>query len=117
MKSGAYWKERFTQVEAASHASAVKTAAVVDDQYRTATKEIENQISSWYARFAKNNEISIAEARKLLTASELKELKWDVDTYIKYGKENAINEAWMKELENASAKYHISRLEALKMAI
>ena len=39
----------------------------------------------------------------------------DVNEYIKYGKENAINQKWMKELENASAKWHISRLEALKV--
>lgn len=35
--------------------------------------------------------------------------------YIKYGKENALNGQWMKELENASAKFHITRLEALKI--
>jgi SPP1 gp7 family putative phage head morphogenesis protein len=57
----------------------------------------------------------MAQARKQLSAAELKELKWDVNEYIKYGKENALNQQWMKELENASAKYHISRLEALKL--
>lgn len=35
--------------------------------------------------------------------------------YIKYGQDNALNSGWMKELENASAKYHISKLEALKV--
>lgn len=43
------------------------------------------------------------------------EFKWDVKEYIKYGKENAINGAWMQELENASSKFHISRLEALQI--
>ncbi|WP_107586757.1 minor capsid protein, partial [Clostridioides difficile] len=33
------------------------------------------------------------------------------------GKENAINQKWMKELENASARVHITRLEALKLQI
>jgi len=32
-----------------------------------------------------------------------------------YGKENAYNQKWMKELENASARFHISRLEALEI--
>ncbi|EOY7256299.1 minor capsid protein, partial [Clostridioides difficile] len=43
--------------------------------------------------------------------------KWSVEEYIKYGKENAINQKWMKELENASARVHITRLEALKLQI
>ena len=59
--------------------------------------------------------ISMAEARKMLNAKELKELKWTVEDYIKYGKENALNNQWIKELENASARFHISRLESLKL--
>lgn len=35
--------------------------------------------------------------------------------YIKYGKENKIDGQWEKQLENASARFHISRLEALKL--
>lgn len=49
-----------------------------------------------------------------MTADELAEFKWDVNEYIKYGKDNAINHQWVKQLENASAKYHINKLEALK---
>lgn len=35
--------------------------------------------------------------------------------YIKYGKENKIDGQWEKQLENASARFHISRLETLKL--
>lgn len=51
----------------------------------------------------------------MLNAKELAELKWDVNQYIQYGQENAINGTWVKQLENASARFHISRLEALKL--
>ena len=57
------------------------------------------------------------EARRLLTSGELAELKWDVNEYIKYGQQNAIDGKWMKQLENASARAHISRLEALKLQL
>lgn len=70
---------------------------------------------NWKTRYASNNGITLAEARKQLSAAELKELQWDVQEYIKYGQENAMNQQWMKELENASARFHISRLEALKL--
>ena len=55
------------------------------------------------------------QARQYLKGAALKEFQWDVQDYIKYGQDNALMGGWMKELENASAKYHISKLEALKI--
>lgn len=89
----------------------------LEKQYRIAIANVQRQIESWYQRFADNNEISLVEAKKLLSTKELAEFKWDVETYIKYGEENALNQQWMKELENASARFHVSRLEALKLQI
>ena len=82
---------------------------------RGAMKEIEKQIAVWYQRFADNNEIGLSEARRLLRNKEMDELKWDVNQYIRRGKENAVTGEWIEQLENASARYHISRLEALKL--
>lgn len=115
MKNSAYWKQRFEQLEAATNKNAASTFNIIQEQYLAAEKEIERQISTWYQRFAKNNQISMAEARKLLTSGELAEFRWDVKEFIKYGEQNALNPIWMKELENASARFHISRLEALKL--
>ncbi len=89
----------------------------LDERFAAAIADIEKSIALWYQRFAINNEISLADAKKWLTANELKEFHWTVEEYIKFGEENAINGAWMKQLENASAKVHISRLEALKLQI
>lgn len=89
----------------------------LDRQFANAVQEIEKDIAVWYQRFADNNDISLADAKKLLTSGELKELQWTVDEYIKFGKENALDGAWIKQLENASAKVHISRLDALKLQI
>lgn len=91
------------------------TYADIERQYKEAQKQLEGQIARWYQRFATNNGISLAEARQYLKGADLKEFKWDVQEYIKYGQDNALNSGWMKELENASAKYHISKLEALKV--
>lgn len=87
----------------------------IEPAFDKAQREIQNQINIWYSRVAKNNQITIEEAKKLLSAKELKEFHWDVEEYIKYGRENAMNQQWVKELENASARVHISRLEALKI--
>lgn len=115
MSNSAYWKKRFELLEQSQNQLGVQCYADIEKHYREAQKQIEGQLSVWYQRFAKNNGVTIQEARKMLTSKELEEFKWDVNQYIKYGEENAINGAWGKQLENASARYHISRLEALKI--
>lgn len=87
----------------------------VQEQYRKAINETVQDIEHWYRRLADNNGISLAAARKLLKKDELNEFHWSVEQYIKAGRENAVNQRWMKELENASAKYHISYLQAMKL--
>lgn len=115
MNNAEYWKLRFEQLEQAQNQKGVKAYANIERQYKEAQKQLEGQIARWYQRFATNNGISLAEARQYLKGADLKEFKWDVQEYIKYGQDNALNSGWMKELENASAKYHISKLEALKV--
>lgn len=114
-KNKAYWRKRFEILEQSSNAYAQQTIRKIDPAFAEAERKIDAQITAWYQRFADNNQITMQEARKLLNNKELAELKWDIDTYIKYGEKNAVDGLWMKELENASARFHISRLEALKI--
>lgn len=115
MNNGEYWQKRFELLEQAAHQQGVQCYADIEKQYRQAQKQLEGQIAAWYQRFASNNGVTLAEAKRMLNAKELDELKWDVNQYIQYGQENAINGTWVKQLENASARFHISRLEALKL--
>jgi len=115
MKNSEYWRQRFAQLEAAQNRKGAEVYAEIEKQYRHAQKEIEAKIDAWYRRFADNNGVSMAEARRMLSVKELAELKWDVNDYIRHGQANAFNQKWMKELENASVRFHISRLEALKL--
>lgn len=114
-KSKEYWQERFTQLEDRLLQKGVSYSSDLERQYRMAISDIEKEISKWYTRLETNNDISLAEARKLLTYKELEEFRWNVFDYIKYGEENAIDGRWMKQLENASARVHISKLEAMKL--
>lgn len=115
MNNGEYWQKRFELLEQAAHQQGVQCYADIEKQYRQAQKQLEGQIAAWYQRFASNNGVTLAEAKRMLNAKELAELKWDVNQYIQYGQENAINGTWVKQLENASARFHISRLESLKL--
>lgn len=115
MPSLEYWAKRFNMLEQSQHDRGAEAFSEIDRKYRRAIREIERKIAVWYQRFADNNGITLQEAQKWLTEKELEEFKWDVQEYIRYGQENAVDGAWEKKLENASARYHINRLEALKV--
>ena len=110
-----YWRKRMGVLEKERFQDAQELYQDIQEQYRRALNDVQQDIEIWYQRLADNNDISYAAAKKLLKKDELKEFKWTVEQYIKAGKESDVNGKWIKELENASAKYHISRLEALKL--
>ena len=113
--NAAYWQKRFKAIENQANLTGADSLSYITAQYQQAAKEIEAQISTWYVRFAKNNGISMHEAKQALAGSDLAEFKWTVQDYIKYGEENALNGLWMQQLENASAKWHVTKLEALQL--
>lgn len=115
MRNSDYWKKRFEQLEQLSNDEATKYYKEAEKSLNRAIATIETDIEKWYNRLALNNDVSLLRAKELLNSKELKEFKWTVEEYIKYGEKNAITQEWAKELENASAKVHIERLEAIKL--
>ena len=116
-KSKEYWKKRFEKLEDDAYRTSKAYYVDLAKQFRRASNEIEMEIASWYYRVAENNEISYSMAKRYLNRKEVKEFRWTVEEYIKYGKENALDQKWMKELENASARVHITRLETIKLQL
>lgn len=116
-KNREYWRKRTEQLQEALLNKSDTYYADLERQYKLAFNDTQKEISAWYLRFAKNNSITYVDAKKGLNSNELKEFRWTIQEYIKYGEENAVNQTWMKELENASAKYHITRLESLMIQL
>lgn len=114
MKNKEYWKKRMKALEDRQYQKSTAFFQGVQEQYRCAINETVRDIEHWYQRLADNNGISLVAAKRLLKKDELEEFRWSTGQYIKAGQENAVNQRWMKELENASAKYHISYLQAMK---
>lgn len=117
MKNADYWRGRFSILEDSAHREAQKTIQDMEELYLDAQRSVQKEIESWYARFAVNNQISLTDARKWLTAGQLEEFHWSVEQYIKIGEQAGLDAAWLKKLENASARFHISRLEAVQTGI
>lgn len=114
MKSRDYWRKRQEDLQNLILEPSESYVKEIEKGYREALKELESRISLWYQRFAYNNNVDIVTARKMLNKGELAELKWDLQEYIKRAQEGS---TWAKELENASARVHISRYQALQLQV
>ncbi|MNO22860.1 NAD(+)--arginine ADP-ribosyltransferase EFV [compost metagenome] len=116
MKSVAYWSKRMEQLNESLLDKGVPFTKAMNKEYRKAQISIQTDVNNFYQRFADNNGIvSLSAAKQVLKAGELKEFKWTVEDYIARGKENAIDQRWMKELENASIRVRVTRLESIQL--
>lgn len=111
--SNNYWTKRFEEEEKQRNISNKAYTKEIEKQYKIAENKIKSDIEKWYIRIADNNQISLVDAKKLLTKDELKEFKWTLAEYTQKAKSGA----WKKELENVSARVHIKRLEALQLQV
>lgn len=112
-----YWDNRFEQLQVAQINMAADYYATLDKEFNKACSNIQADIEKWYMRFANNEGITLAEARRRLNEKELEEFRWTVEEYIEKGKTLKYSDEWASTLENASVGVHISRLEALKIQL
>ncbi len=112
-----YWQKRFTLLTESLLNKSEKYYKELEEEYEKSLSTLQRDIEHFYIRFSENNEVSMTEARRMLDNRELKEFYWTVEEYIKKGKENAVDQRWMKELENASTRVRLSRLQSLQYQI
>ena len=115
MKSRDYWNKRMAALETAQLNKGVAFYHRLAEQYEKAAASVQKEIDAFYSRYATENKISLLEAKKQLKGRELKEFRWAVEEYIKKGKTLNYSAKWAKELERASIRYRVTRLEALKL--
>ena len=109
-RNASYWAKRLEELAENQNLKGDEYVKASEKLYRKAQKSIEDKINAWYGRFAKNNDISFSEAQKRLKTDELEEFKWTVEEYIEKARQSA-DGSYLKELENASARVHVNRLE------
>lgn len=117
MKNSEYWRERFSLLERSTYKTAQATLREIEALYRQALYQTRKELDSWCARFADDNGVSLTKARRLLSTKELEEFRWDVAKYIETAQKAGLDETWQRQLRNASARVHISRLEAVETQI
>ena len=80
-----YWKDRFVEEEKRVNKMAGKEIKKQQAEYDKAITRINQDIEIWYNRIAKNNDVTLANAKEMLSKKEKQEFKWTVEEYIKKG--------------------------------
>lgn len=84
--------------------------------YRDALNGIRKEIEAFYGKYAKENNITIEDAKKKLTNTELKDFKRQLDKYIK-NNVSARDKRFVKAMKNLQTKKNITRLMALETEV
>ena len=80
--------------------------------YKKAMDDIGKEISNFFYKYAKDNNLSYKDAQKFLNGKEYKEFKYDLKTYIKLIEEIG-DEELLLELNTLAMKSRISRSEEM----
>ncbi|WP_082063166.1 minor capsid protein [Paenibacillus sp. IHBB 10380] len=111
-----YWKKRSEQIARRQFIKADAFEVAQRKEYDRAMKSMQRDIEVFYQRYATNNEVTMAEARKQLTKGELKEFKMTLEEFTEKAKDN-VDGKWTQELNNVYYKTRVTRLEALQTQI
>lgn len=112
-----YWIKRFQALELLNHKRALRLDDQIRKEFDKSISHINTQIGLWYSRIAENEEVTLADAKRLISNSELDEFKWGLKEYQKYASKYATDPAWQKKLENASARVHINYYDVMKIQV
>lgn len=112
MDSEKYWTKRADERERYWYR---KTQETIEKElaryYASSLDEIQKDIQALYGRFAKDNQMSMTDARKLLQGQEFRKWRYSIDTYVK--KINGGETGLLKELNTLAMRSRISRLDKL----
>lgn len=115
-KARAYWMKRFLENAGKTHEAVDKVTESLREAWAVTIQDMQNDINGWYSRFATEQGLTMAEAKRQMTARELAGLKLSLREFEKLAEENA-NGQWEKELSAALARVRISRLEAMQLSL
>lgn len=110
-----YWEERARHSVERYEQAVQRAIPEMLKAFEQAKKEIVAEIYAFYGRYAKNNEITLAQARQLLSRKELAEFKGNLAEYEQLARQSI--GTFHLEVENISMKIRLNRLEALLMQV
>ena len=116
MTAAEYWRERARRAEEQSFLRGEALMRRLYALYRSAAREIRQDIADFYLRYADEQKITLADAQKRLNSKELREWKKTVEEYLEeIGKESDPDVRKRLEADYRGRYYasRITRLDAL----
>lgn len=111
-----YWEKRASFLENKNFQKSNDLIRLIEKEHKLAMKKIESDIDFYLSRIAMEGNLSVAEARKLLSKGELDHFRMSLGDYIEAGK-GSLTEDIRSQLELASNLHHISRQQAMAIEL
>ena len=112
-----YWEKRFEQIKLDAMS---KSDVMVEDlasTYAYSLQQLQKEVEDWYHKYAKDNHITLSDARKQLDKRELKAFKMTLNQYIRMAKEQNAPDEHIKMLNNASIRVRLDRSQQLLLQV
>lgn len=117
MRNAEYWAERALNEALMGERSVLEYENALLDAYRVALREIKKDLESFFSKYARENKVTYAEARRRLVSAEMKEFKATVKMWLDYARQNGWNRVYIQYLEKLMNMKYITRLEMLEADI
>lgn len=111
--NGAYWRKRAIDLAEKQKQEDDDLCLRFHREYERILHELDKEISIFYARYAANESVSMADARRLLRDAELEDFRMSLDEF----RDKALAGGFDKELEEVYLRSRISRLQALQTQV
>ena len=117
MRNAEYWAERALNEALMGERSVLEYENALLDAYRVALREIKKDLESFFSKYARENKVTYAEARRRLVSAEMKEFKATVKMWLDYARQNGWNRVYIQYLEKLLNMKYITRMEMLEADI
>lgn len=117
MRSKEYWEGRFVELQRSQLKRADSFAHELEDLHQRMQKEIDDDITVWHKKVATANGISMADAKKLMSRKDRKEFQWTLEEYEQHAKADLLSGVTSANVMNASANWHLSYLDGMKLQL
>lgn len=120
MQNQAYWTTRAEQVILGNEKTTAEYEAQLKKAYQKTITQINKDVSSFYGKYAKNNEISLPEAKQRLSPPDLKNFQQQQKEYIAEieSMENPeFSKSYISKLKTMSGKAYVTKMDEIKANI
>ena len=108
-----YWETRFERLKRQQMWKAEAVTTDMRQEYIKALTALRKEVLDWYYRYAAENGMSLADARRELNARELKAFRLALKDYIELAKKKNLPPEYIKMLDKASIRARLDRSQEL----